>query len=146
MRVKERFRWTGRVRVTVGREVWESDNLITDDGVDCLVLALMGENAEINYLAWGDDDTAPQVGNTVLGNELGRKLITTQTPGDPGECITTAYLGPQDANGQIEEFGWIVGGTSLPDTGILIARILYSRLKTNMESIQVDRTDTLGAA
>ena len=145
-----RFRWAGKVRIRVIRpgmedEVWESENQITDDGVDLLVAALRGEDAEINYIAWGDDDTAPAASDTALGNETGRKLITSQAAGDPGETVTVAYLAPQDANGQIEEVGWYAQATATPGSGVLLARILYSHEKTDGESIQVDRTDTLGA-
>jgi len=101
----------------------------------------------IEYLAWGDDDTAPAAGDTTLGNELGRKAITSQTlTGTTGEIVTSVYLAPTDANEAIEELAWYGGtsATATTDSGLLIARALYDHTKTSAESIQIDRTDTIG--
>lgn len=147
--------WTGLVTVTVrdlhGR-VKERDtfrNLITDVGRNLLAEALRsptGDVAHIRVAALGSDGTAPNAGDTTLGAEFFRKQVTEQSAGATGETLTTVYIAPQEANQQIEEIGWFAGvdaDDDVADSGVLLARVLYSRLKTNDESIQIDRTDAL---
>ena len=150
--VAEEIPWKGVVRITVRRPgsrgiVTVIENIITDDGRDLLAAALWDGSAlpEITYLAVGDDDTTPVVGDTALGNERFRKVVTASTAGGTGEAITTTYLAPFDANFQIEELGFYGGAASeAAGSGTLIARVLYSKDKDNLESIQVERTDTVG--
>jgi hypothetical protein len=145
--------WKGVVRIMVTRSGHSGvltviENTITDDGRDLLAQALQDGAAvpEITYLAVGDDNTAPTVSDTSLGNETFRKTITASAPGaGVGEAINTCYLAPFDANAQIEELGWFAGAaTAAPDSGTMIARVLYSKDKDNLEAIQVERTDTVG--
>ncbi len=100
---------------------------------------------EIKYLAWGSSNTANSPSQTTLVAEFGRKQVTAQEDGDTGELVTTVYISPSEATGAtIEELGWFAGASTSgsADSGILVARVLYSRAKTNLESIQVERTDT----
>ncbi len=120
-------------------------NLITDAGLDYLASALTdGRSIELNRMAWGDDATAVLPVDSTLGNELGRKQITSQSIGPAvGVANTGVYLSPDEANGDIEEFGWFIGGTNSPNSGTLFARVLYSDTKTaGLESYDVQRTDT----
>ena len=151
MNIQEKLGWTGRIKVTStyrdGRvEIEEFDNLITDAGRNLLRDALrQPTDAEIKYIAWGSGTTAPTVANTALGTETGRKAVTKQTVGTAGVVVTTVYLAPFDANMQIQELGWFagVGATATAGSGVMVARVLYSKLKTELESIQIDRTDTI---
>ena len=154
MKFTTRLGWHGRIRVVTYdldgdvTGIEEFNNIITDDGLDLLVGGL-GSSAvdavNILYLAWGNDNTTPVAADSVLGNEVGRKQVTTGDPGTTGVWVTTTYLAPADAVTQIEELGWFAGptATATVDTGVLLARVLYSRNKSNIESIQVERTDTL---
>ena len=145
--------WAGFVGVSVYRDGQLVDrteirNLITDTGLNLLRDALRGEvgDAQIKYVAWGDDTTGPAAGDSVLGNEEGRRQITRRSIlGGAGVLQTTAIIASIEGNGQIEELGFFAGtdATAAADSGVLVARVLYSHLKTNLESIQVDRTDTL---
>lgn len=152
---RERLPWAGMVTVTHrtpdGRvlHVARFGNLITDAGKDLLAASLRtaGNVAEIRYVAWGTGSTAPDPSDVALDTEVGRKIVTVQSAGGGvGECDTTVYLAPGQANVAIEELGWFAGSaaTAAAGTGVLLARVLYSHTKTNLESIQVDRTDTLG--
>lgn len=166
--VAETRGWQGKVRITVlgappggdrprrsgGRVLDRVDildevelgNLITDAGRDLMALAMRDATAlpEISWVALGDDATAPVVGDTALGNEVFRKLMTTQVAGATGVSVSTVYIAPGEANQQLEEIGWYAGtATSAPGSGTLIARVLYSRLKDALESIQIERTDTI---
>jgi hypothetical protein len=99
------------------------------------------QSPTITYIAWGSSNTTPTAADTQLGNETGRKRITSYTQGANGELLVSCYLSPTDAVGQdIEEIG-VIGGssaTSAANTGVLIAHGLYSHNpKVSTESIQV---------
>lgn len=150
MQIQEKINWTGRIKITTtyrdGRvEVEEFNNIITDAGRNLMRDGLQGSDTEIKYLAWGSGITVPAVSDIALAAEAGRKLVTKQVAGATGVVITTVYLAPFDANMQIEELGWFAGSgaTATAGSGVMIARVLYSKLKSNLESIQIDRTDTI---
>lgn len=153
VKVTEAAPWDGHVVVTVrkpGRRgrVTVIDNLIVDAGKALLAQALRDGTAlpEISYVAVGSSSTAPAAGDTTLGTETFRKAVTVQEEGaSSNKTVTTTYIAPYEANGQIEELGWFGGAaTGTADSGTLIARVLYSKLKDNLESIQIERTDTIG--
>jgi hypothetical protein len=101
---------------------------------------------EIKYIAWGSSNAANSTSQTTLGAEFGRKQITSQTNGGDGELDTVVYVAPAEATEYtIEELGWFAGesATSSPNSGILVARVLYNRAKTNLESLQIERTDSI---
>ncbi|MFK7695922.1 hypothetical protein [Paenibacillus sp. HJGM_3] len=149
--ISEKVGWHGRIKVTItyrdgSVDVEEFDNLITNAGKNLLRDALqVFTDCEIKYMAWGSGTTAPAATQTQLVSEAGRKAVTRQTAGGTGVGVTTVYLAPFDANVQIQELGWFAGATatSAANSGVMIARVLFSRLKNNLESIQVDRTDTI---
>jgi len=151
--IKERQGWKGRVRITVRNldgdilDLVEMDNLITTVGLNMLRDLLKGDisDGEIKYCGLGDDDTAPALGNTTLGNEVFRKILTSSSSPDDGQLKTIFYIAPDEAVGTIEEIGWFAGAAAGAgaDSGIMISRVLYSRNKTTLESIQVERTDTI---
>jgi hypothetical protein len=121
--------------------------MIMTDGLNLIRDALAnGTSIEIKYLAWGSSNAALSVNQHTLGAEFGRKAVTAQVAGATGILDTTTYISPSEANTpKIEEIGWFAGptATAVANTGILVARVLYSKQKTNLESIQSSRTDTL---
>lgn len=124
-------------------------NLITSAGKNLLAESLRNASldAEIKFISLGSDNTAPSSGDTTLGNETFRKAVTSQTAGGSvGVTITNLYVAPEEAVGTIEEIGFHSGSSasSTTDSGVLFARVLYSRTKTAVESIQIERTDTIG--
>ncbi len=156
--ISEPSSWSGKIKIIVRRsgragdetlieeETVELENLITDAGRNLMALALRDVTAlpEITFVALGDDATAPVVGDVLLGNEVFRKVMTQQVAGATGVSISTVFIAPQEANQQLEEIGWFAGDASATvDTGTLVARVLFSRLKDNLESIQIERTDTI---
>lgn len=156
MRITEALGWIGRVRVVVrdkdGRMVdeWEGKNLITDAGKNLLRDILSGAvtDGEIKYLAVGAGSTPPSASDVALADERFRKQITKQiNTGAPGELKTITYIAPFECNDfAIAELGWFAGpnATATPGSGILVARVLYSRAKTALESLQIERTDSIG--
>lgn len=156
-RMKLRSTITVIVRDTEGHvlEQVTLTNTITDLLLNLYRDALAGDitadEFEVKYLAVGDDNTPPpDPGDTTLGNETFRKPLTSSSKPGTGQYKTVTYIAPAEAEGLIEELGWFAGPAAQPwgggagkDTGTLIARVLYSRNKTALESIQVERTDTI---
>ena len=97
-------------------------------------------------MAVGTSNTAPAVTDTQLGNEVFRKQVTTYTNGgSTGEVLVTAYIAPSELNGTaIAEVGFFAGNsaTATANSGVLLARGLYSHSKVSTESIslQIDLT------
>ena len=129
-------------------DVQEYHNIITNVGLNLLRDALNGDatDLEIKYMAWGSDNTGVNVAQTTLISETDRKQITSQAAGATGIMVTTIYIAPYEAVAppDIEELGWFCGPDADDDAdhGIMISRILYSRTKTELESLQIVRTDT----
>ena len=121
-------------------------NLVMNSGKNFLADSLR-DSAQTNnivYLGWGTDNTAVAATQTALIAEVGRKQITAASSGGTGVCVTTCYLAPTEANASIKELAWFCGSANtLPNTGTMISRILYSRVKVATESITVTRTDTI---
>lgn len=150
--------WKGQITVTPLRQndegLWvpagEGDtfpNLVVDSGLDLIASSLengVNVDTQINYFALGTDNTTEAPGDTSLGAEAFRKLVTAYTTGvTTGQIITTGYVAPSEANGfQIEEIGWFAGATATTDSGTLMARVVYQRQKVASEALQIDRTDT----
>lgn len=147
--------WLGTVHILAtdseGRIVRDDrlHNLITDDGRDLIAQGLrVGGDCEIRYMAVGTGVGSAAVTDSALEAEVFRKQVTSQAAGSViGESLTTVYLAPQDANYPIEELGWF-GGTAAgtaPDSGVLLARVLYSHNKQASESLVITRSDKFTA-
>lgn len=147
--------WAGRVRIVArdldGRPLDEVlvHNQITDAGRNLIRDQLLGVDVtpRVSWLGIGADDTPPAAADTQLGDERLRIQLTGSHPGGTGETVTTFYVPPGAANDvTIGELGWFAGpATSTPDSGILVARVLYSRAKVASESLQIERTDEFTA-
>jgi hypothetical protein len=155
VKIHDRISWRGRIRVrtrnvVTGREEVQSlDNLIVNPGLNMARDFLRGtqSDGQIKYMGWGDSTTAVSSTQAALGNEAGRKAITSRSSSGPGVLVTTTYLAPAEAVGTIGELGWFAstGATAVADSGIMLARVLYSKVKTELESITVDRIDSFGS-
>lgn len=112
---------------------------ITDVGRNLLRDSLRGASTPlISYVALGTDNTAPSSANTMLGAEVFRKSVTSYTLGATGEVLINMYLAPTDSVGTgIQEVGFFGGGTatSAANSGVLLARGLYSHPHVSTESI-----------
>ena len=143
--------WITNVRIRVFHkdgtvEEVNKHNLITDAGKQMLAGVFAGTvDGKIRYVAVGSSNVTPSATQTALGGEFFRKAVTTQTTSS-ASVQTTVVLAPADANAQIEEIGWFAGpdASNVSGSGIMIARVLYSHLKNDLEQIQIDRTDTVG--
>ena len=154
--MKETSNWLGQweIEIRESGEIKEvtglTRNLITDAGLNMFRDALKGDIADmhIKYVALGNGATAPANADTQLLSEQFRKVVTSQDvdPVMAGKLYTELYVIDTEANAfKCEEIGWFagVGASAAVNTGICIARILYSRQKYSTESWTVRRTDQI---
>lgn len=115
--------WEEADSPNIFKEVYASDNLYPSD-----TLYPMFEYADrIKEVALFD----------TLNNELLRKVITKQTGNSTGNILSTVYVAPFEANGSIAKIAWYGGMRS----DIKIDEQAYLKTKTELEAIQVERTD-----
>lgn len=147
--------WEGTFQIVIEtptrRKTIQLKNFITDTGLNYIRDLLDGSinpPTEIRYIAFGSSNTTPVASDTKLGNEFFRKQVTKQELPGTGQVASTVYIAPYEANQQIEEIGVFAGpdATAAKDSGVLIARVLWSHLKTELESLQIVRTDTISRA
>ncbi|MCT8978649.1 hypothetical protein N4T77_18835 [Clostridium sp. CX1] len=136
----------GKIKETVPLK----HNLITDAGLNMLRDMLSGviNDAQIKYVALGNNATVPINTDIKLGAEQFRKIVTSRNndPVQAGKLYTELYIADTEANSfKCEEIGWFAGGgaNATKDSGICMARILYSRQKSSTESWTIRRTDTI---
>lgn len=113
--------------------------ILVDTGINCCF-----ENGkEIAWLAWGDSISAGAGG--ILGHELGRKPVANLTV-TASQLHSIQVIAPAEAVGQIQEVAWYgsASATNTADSGVLIERQLLSHVKTSLEALQIERTDTKG--
>ncbi len=152
--MKEAENWKGTFDIFIKSQDgdWEHEqtihNMITDSGLNLLRDSLYSStnDAQIRYIALGTSSTSVTSSDTQLGSELIRKPIYSRTQGTTGSVQNVAIFFDTEAVAQIEEIGVFAGSTAstTANSGIMISRILYSRNKSNLESLQVQRTDTIG--
>jgi len=156
VQIKSNWKWTTNVTITVrdltGKviDVKRYHNIVTTVGLAMIIDAFQGTvtDCEIKYIAVGDDNTTPVIGDTTLVSETFRKATTSFSEASSTSLETVCYIAPDEAVGQIEEIGWFAGtdAGAGADSGIMISRVLYSHDKSALESIQVERTDTIAEA
>ena len=133
------------------KDITEIKNLVTTVGLGMVIDFFQGlvADGEIKDMAVGSDDGTIlplALTNTTLGAETDRWTMTTQAEASTTSLLSIVYIPPADAVYQIEEIGWFAGPAADgvgPDTGIMVSRVLYSRNKTALESLQIERLDTL---
>jgi len=119
--------------------------MITKDGLNLLRDGLFdGTSIEINYMAAGDDGTAVTGLETSLGNEIIRVALSSANKPQDFKVQTIFDLLDSDGALTVREIGFYSGGTIAADSGTLISRVLYSRDKSSIESIQFNRDDIIG--
>jgi hypothetical protein len=89
----------------------------------------------VKYLSWYNGSM-----------ELGRKRITKQEGATGTKIKSTTFLGPRDANEEITHLGWWGGyqATDTLGTGFELDKQVYEKTKTELEALQVVKTDEKG--
>lgn len=145
--MNDKHGWLGQFEISIGDERFLINNIITDAGLNMIRNALNGEltSTEIRYLALGTSSTAVSATQTQLGAEIFRTPFINTAKPDIGQLEKTAVVLDSEAVASIQEIGVFAGttATNTANSGIMISRVLYSRNKTNLESIQIVRRDTI---
>lgn len=143
----DKLGWFGDFEIISDDERFTIKNRITNAGLNLLRNALNGEvtSCEIKYLALGTSSATVSDTDTQLGAEIFRAPFVTTTKPDIGQLEKTVVILDNEAVAPIEEIGIFAGLTasSTTNSGIMISRVLYSRNKTNLESIQIVRRDSI---
>jgi len=140
---KDKLRISGRVTATIRDaktgeilEIIHGKNLVTDDGEELFMKWMNGEAADIiTYCAVGSDNTAPAEGDSALGAEIGRILITDQTRVTTTITYST-FFGAADCNGAWEEEGLLNAAVA----GVLVAHSLFAApiAKDGTKTVTID--------
>lgn len=123
-------------------------NLTTNVGLNNIARRLAGDTTYtgiINYTALGDDNTAPALGNTSLGNEVYRKAVSSQSFSGQTANIETFFTATE-TSGTYEEYGNFIDGTGTADSGLLFNRFTQSVTKSATETLNVRSEITLSNA
>ena len=142
---KYRIKTINKLNGTSSEE--EIKNRLMDNTLDELLKVLQGTatDLEIKYLALGTDSTAVTDTDAALGAEIFRVALTDITKTDTGELTSLAIVLDSEAVETIEEIGIFAGAaaTAAADSGTLVGRILWHRVKSNSEELQFTRIDTI---
>jgi hypothetical protein len=148
------YEWCGKFEINIKNaktkkiiEKFKFNNLLTNGALNELCNPLQGTtgNLEIKYLGLGNDDTTPVASNFTLNNEIFRTAIADQNKTGTGEITSDFVVLSAECNQQIEEIGIFAGtsATGVADTGVLVAHVLWSYLKTSSVEIDIRRIDTI---
>ena len=121
-------------------------NRITNQAINAFRDILNGETTdlEIKYLALGSSDKSIDDDDTTLDNEQFRVEFVSTVKPQTGQLQKTAIVLDDEAVFHIKEIGIFAGdATETTDSGFMISRVLWDRDKTELESIQFVRTDTI---
>ena len=122
-------------------------NRIMDTVLEQLIACYKGDapDLEIFYLALGTDNTAVTDSDTQLGAEIFRTPISVQSDVSTREILTEFIVLDVEAVASIEEIGIFAGSgcSAAANSGTLISRVLWSKVKTSSEEIAFRRTDKI---
>lgn len=128
MKLKEEATITGRLHIVLR----DAFGRIKDEETICNLVVTVGKGfiasrmkdatvAAMSHIAVGSDSTAPVVGDTTLGAELGRVALTTTTvAGNQISYVATFPAGT--GTGALQEAGIF----NDPAAGIMLNRAVYS--------------------
>jgi len=98
----------------------------------------------ITYCALGTGSTAPVAGNTTLGTEIFRKLVSVKSVSANVATFQTFFTS-SEGNGTLGEAGLFGdAATASSGTGTLFSRLLISRVKTSSDTLTLTWTITIG--
>jgi hypothetical protein len=96
-------------------------NLVVTTGKEFIAAAIASTQTYMSHMAIGSSSTAPAVGDTTLGTELGRSALTSTTVS--GAVVTfNASFGAGVGTGAVTEAGIFNDGTA----GALLCRTVFA--------------------
>lgn len=146
MKLVEDIKATGKLQIRLFdengglKEELEFNNLVVTVGKDFIASRMVGTaSAVMSHMAIGEGSTSPVVGNTTLGNELGRVSLTSGTAS--GSVVTYfATFGAGTGTGPITEAGVFNAGTA----GTMLCRTTFAVVnKGAADSMAVTWTVTI---
>ena len=129
---------TGRIT----DEFW-GHNLVPSVGLASLAARLSGTDnpatkGTVTYCAVGTNSTAAAAGNTALGTETFRKLVSVRNSSGATARFRT-FFNTSEANVTIREIGLFGDdATVAADSGTLFARLIVNKTKTSSETLTLD--------
>ncbi len=99
----------------------------------------------VNYTALGDDNTAEVVGDATLGNETSRKALSSGTDAANIAYIETFFTAAEAVDTH-EEYGMYIDGGAGADTGQLFNRFTETKVKSGVETMNVQSIITINDA
>lgn len=98
-----------------------------------------------NYIALGDDDTAPASGDLTLGNETLRDTFDDRSA-EGSTAFLNKFFPSADVGGNVyQEAGIFVDGASGADTGYLLSRLLLDLTLGEEETLTLNVTFAVNA-
>lgn len=124
-------------------------NMVVTAAKNAIAQRLAGQSVgEITYAALGTNSTAPALGNTTLGTELARKLVSVRSYASNVATFQTFFT-TSEGNGTLREaglFGNAVGNTAsaAANSGQLFCHTAINRTKTSSDTLTLTWTVTVG--
>lgn len=115
------------------------ENITTTEGRTTFAERLGGDTTYtgiVNYGALGDDNSAPAVGDTALGNEVYRKALSSGTNVGITTYLENFYTAAE-VSGTFEEYGFFIDGGAGADSGQIFNRFTQTVVKAVTESLNV---------
>lgn len=144
-RIKLKGHWTIEIREN-GKltKTIDVDNQLTNLYRNSILNQLKGnsfDSLNIKYLAVGTDGTPATATDTQLGAEIFRSVPTYKTV-ENGYTQTIWVLTDLQANQHLREIGVFAGNaTTIPDSGMLLSRVIIDIEKTEVMEITFIRKD-----
>jgi hypothetical protein len=122
----------------------ELTNMITNQALTAIrdILKGVSANYPITHLAIGTGTTAVTGAETTLVTEVFRTPVSSQSDITFKEVGTTFVVLDTEAVTTWREIGIFANGTMTANSGFLISRILYTKVKTANEEITIARSDS----
>lgn len=103
------------------KDTREIKNLVVTSGKEFIAARMVGTPTEMSHMAIGADSTAAAAGNTALGSELGRVILSSDTVA--GAVVTyTANFPAGTGTGAVVEAGVFNASSS----GTMLCRTVFS--------------------
>lgn len=148
--IREGYTKSGRKAYKRGRikSIDRIDNTFVTAGKNAIAAALMGTTSNnkgiITYCAVGTNTTAPALGNTHLGTEIFRKLVSVRSVSGNVATFQTFFT-TSEANGTLREAGLFGDdASSTPDTGTLFSHLAINRVKSSSDTLTLNWDITIG--
>lgn len=127
------------------KDIIKVNNMIVTAAKNTIANRLIGSSVGyITYCALGTGSTAPVAGNTTLGTELFRKLVSVKSVSTNIATFQTFFTS-SEGNGTLGEAGLFGDdATASSGTGTLFSRLLISRVKSSSDTLTLTWTITIG--